>query len=243
MKRNHRRGFTLIELLVVIAVIAILTALLFPVLAQAREKARQTACLSNMKQMGLATTLYAQDWDEVPPPGIAVERFADPGTPANWLGAIVPYARSRAIFVCPDSRKPPSDPGARPCTALGCGSYAANAVVAGRPLSVVPDPAQIVYLQEDLWRESTSWLFPLGPLRSGQYLAWGLARLGLIHPWGLWEEGRANPGGGNLLYVDGHVHYKPKAALRSSDFGLVPDDVDGPSTEYGWAGPYYHAAF
>src|SRR5579863_5184611 len=62
--RSARSGFTLIELLIVIAVIAILAALLFPVFSQAREKARQTACLSNLKQMGLGVTMYAQDYDE-----------------------------------------------------------------------------------------------------------------------------------------------------------------------------------
>ncbi len=65
MVKRHALGFTLIELLVVIAIIAILAAILFPVFAQAREKARQTACLSNMKQAGLATVLYVQDYDEM----------------------------------------------------------------------------------------------------------------------------------------------------------------------------------
>ncbi len=70
MLRNHsspRFGFTLIELLVVIAIIAILAAILFPVFAQAREKARMVACLSNSKQMGLGVAMYAQDYDETLP--------------------------------------------------------------------------------------------------------------------------------------------------------------------------------
>ena len=67
MKCRQKRGFTLIELLVVIAIIAILAAILFPVFAQARAKARQSACLSNMKQLGTGLTMYAQDWDETLP--------------------------------------------------------------------------------------------------------------------------------------------------------------------------------
>jgi prepilin-type N-terminal cleavage/methylation domain-containing protein len=64
---SKKRGFTLIELLVVIAIIAILAAILFPVFSRAREQARKTACLSNMKQMATATMMYVQDWDETFP--------------------------------------------------------------------------------------------------------------------------------------------------------------------------------
>src|SRR5436189_3665924 len=70
-RRTRRPGFTLIELLVVIAIIAILAAILFPVFAQAREKARQASCLSNVKQLGLALAMYAQDNDEMFPRAMA----------------------------------------------------------------------------------------------------------------------------------------------------------------------------
>src|SRR5207302_5942836 len=66
-RRSSRTAFTLIELLVVIAIIAILAAILFPVFAQAREKARQANCLSNFKQIGLGVMMYVQDWDETYP--------------------------------------------------------------------------------------------------------------------------------------------------------------------------------
>ena len=82
-RRCSRYGFTLIELLVVIAIIAILAAILFPVFAQAREKARQASCLSNCKQLGLASNMYVQDYDETFPYNLG-PRFA-PSTVADRL--------------------------------------------------------------------------------------------------------------------------------------------------------------
>ena len=107
--RKGKSGFTLIELLVVIAIIAILAAILFPVFAQAREKARSISCLSNTKQMGLAFMMYAQDNDElfpsvgydapdpriVPPDPTKLVRFP-------WSDAIQPYSKNRQVIQCPN---------------------------------------------------------------------------------------------------------------------------------------------
>lgn len=100
MKRLNR-GFTLIELLVVIAIIAILAAILFPVFATAREKARQTSCTSNLKQLGVAFTQYEQDYDEVPPVGNSQTNQI-----LGWAGQIYPYIKSTKAFVCPDDTTP-----------------------------------------------------------------------------------------------------------------------------------------
>jgi len=92
----RRNAFTLIELLVVIAIIAILAAILFPVFAQARDKARQTADLSNLKQIGLAIQMYAQDYDETmaPAEGWRPEVQADPGQFVTWMALVLPTPRT-----------------------------------------------------------------------------------------------------------------------------------------------------
>jgi prepilin-type N-terminal cleavage/methylation domain-containing protein/prepilin-type processing-associated H-X9-DG protein len=87
----RNRGFTLIELLVVIAIIAILAAILFPVFAQAREKARAITCISNLKQIGLGLAMYVQDYDETYP----YDHYAPTAaTDVNWFGAIYPYVKN-----------------------------------------------------------------------------------------------------------------------------------------------------
>ncbi|MBQ0105905.1 MAG: DUF1559 domain-containing protein [Armatimonadetes bacterium] len=123
-----KKGFTLIELLVVIAIIAILAAILFPVFAQAREKARQTSCLSNLKQIGTATMLYADDFDECLP---LILNNAEPqysyykaqaGYPCqyynlsavqwgclekfpSWMDSIFPYVKNVEMYKCPNNKK------------------------------------------------------------------------------------------------------------------------------------------
>ena len=110
MNRTHRsdshtrRAFTLIELLVVIAIIAILAAILFPVFAQAREKARQTSCLSNLKQLGLGLNMYAQDYD-----GTLSQTSWELGSfkaKVHWSYLVQPYIKNQQIFVCPSDTHP-----------------------------------------------------------------------------------------------------------------------------------------
>jgi prepilin-type N-terminal cleavage/methylation domain-containing protein/prepilin-type processing-associated H-X9-DG protein len=96
LRYTTRRGFTLIELLVVIAIIAILAAILFPVFAQARGKARAISCLSNMKQLGTSFMMYVQDYDETFPLGVQ-EDWNN-----SWPTAVQPYVKSLGIFRCPD---------------------------------------------------------------------------------------------------------------------------------------------
>jgi prepilin-type N-terminal cleavage/methylation domain-containing protein/prepilin-type processing-associated H-X9-DG protein len=100
---RKRSGFTLIELLVVIAIIAILAAILFPVFAQAREKARATSCLSNAKQLGLGVLMYAQDNDETYPMGCD-----DTWWQGGWSMTTQPYIKNIGILRCPSDTRPVS---------------------------------------------------------------------------------------------------------------------------------------
>src|SRR5438445_2148810 len=98
MRRTRRSGFTLIELLVVIAIIAILAAILFPVFAQAREKARATTCLSNCKQIGVGLRMYLDDYEGA--------------YPFSWFGqygfdvALLPYMKNKGVWACPSNPLP-----------------------------------------------------------------------------------------------------------------------------------------
>ncbi len=96
--KQRKRGFTLIELLVVIAIIAILAAILFPVFGRARENARKTSCLNNLKQIGLAFTQYSQDYDEY-----MVKARYSPSATSSWMLRLEPYTKNRQIFRCPSA--------------------------------------------------------------------------------------------------------------------------------------------
>jgi prepilin-type N-terminal cleavage/methylation domain-containing protein/prepilin-type processing-associated H-X9-DG protein len=119
--KSNRFGFTLIELLVVIAIIAILAAILFPVFAKVREKARQASCASNEKQLGLSILQYVEDYDESWPNGINPGNGSSPG--AGWATQVYPYVKSAKVYVCPN------DNGVEGGTAVD--SYALNMNLAG----------------------------------------------------------------------------------------------------------------
>src|SRR5713226_5188933 len=110
MRRSKRFAFTLIELLVVIAIIAILAAILFPVFAQARERARMTACVSNMRQIGSGLMMYVQDYDEAFP--FCRFHVDQTGQPVYvWRNAIRPYLKSLDVLGCPSNPYSRGTPG------------------------------------------------------------------------------------------------------------------------------------
>ena len=107
ISHTSRSAFTLIELLVVIAIIAILAAILFPVFARARENARRSSCISNMKQIGLGVFQYLQDYDEKFPLAVT-GRYYSATESMGWADEVQPYLKSIQIYQCPSETTPPS---------------------------------------------------------------------------------------------------------------------------------------
>lgn len=208
-------GFTLIELLVVIAIIAILAAILFPVFARARENARRSSCQSNLKQIGLGIMQYTQDYDEKLPyqqvtgEAGAVPHFQDPAWGMSWQLGIYPYTKSWQLVACPSaiySSLAGYD---------GDTSYLANGVVIptgySRSLAAIQNTANIIMVHEDGYRTNRSSTRPIvSDPADHSFYAWMYSS----------EQDTVHFGGGNLLFVDGHVKWKLQSAICASDFGL-----------------------
>lgn len=200
-----KKGFTLIELLVVIAIIAILAAILFPVFAKAREKARQTSCLSNMKQLGVAVLSYVQDYDETLPntwygPG------AWPGA-YQWPQAVYPYIKNWQVFLCPSDsgRNIVSNNGAAGSSlsyAFSVAYYSGSGVAgvsasgpANKALAAVQDPAGTVIMTESTGGTETGWANIAG--QPANLTTW------------MGTAARHNDGV-NVNFIDGHAKwYRP----------------------------------
>ena len=229
--RTRKQGFTLIELLVVIAIIAILAAILFPVFARAREKARQSACLSNCKQLGLAVMQYVQDYDGCYPDsssvgllysngyqgaahiteyGIRIWADATQAAPYGMARTLGPYIKNQQMFICP------SDPKVdRWIPGNIRGSYYMRHAIDGYAFSVrmpvaesvIKRPAQLAMSLEEAWH-------------------WGGAE-----PW-LWSGNDIGPKDCNACYFDGHA--KVMKFPFSGSSGVINYDANWFLQNHGW---------
>jgi len=210
----------LIELLVVIAIVALLAAILFPVFAQAREKARTIACASNLKNLGTAVLLYAQDYDERLP--LAASVVATPPFFLNWHDIIDPYVRNEQIWLCPSSSIPATDASNnKPTSHFGYNAFYLNGIrldfgnfgtAGGVALGAIAEPAATVLLADARASKAQSYCGP-----DGKYL------LPPSQPdadcWG--RPDARHTEGVNAQWIDGHVKW-----LRPAQFygGQSPAD-------------------
>ena len=220
----RRSAFTLIELLVVIAIIAILAAILFPVFAQAREKARQTSCLSNMKQIGTAALMYCQDYDERTPRnwyGVdgfeATTAVGDTPERYKWMDALQPYVKNTQIFTCASASQLPYIPRTAlqsGQTTTRYGSYAYNRAYgqvdvesdttpAGKSLAALALPSDTVWFAETVGGGPYDFDFRWPDVASNPTITTTSPRKLATGPAEFIIE--RHQGKTNILWCDGHV--------------------------------------
>ena len=223
------KGFTLIELLVVIAIIAILAAILFPVFAKAREKARQISCASNMKQLSLAFLQYTQDYDEaLPKSGQHGTTAACAGVPdASWVlpeaidttvanvctatqkpvpnGALYSYVKSEGVYKCP------SDSQANSKTL----SYSMNSNLSALGIAAINSPANCVILVDE--SNDNEWGSTIAGLNNGNFAAPTGTSSDGSPTWGDHPTKR-HTDGGVFAFDDGHVKYYKPNNLKLANF-------------------------
>ncbi|HTE18509.1 MAG TPA: DUF1559 domain-containing protein [Armatimonadota bacterium] len=259
MKQDRRvwGGFTLIELLVVIAIIAILAAILFPVFAQAREAARKASCASNMKQLGTAIAMYGTDYEGTLVGG-GGNCFGSPRPPCDpggdgstdaasvpgqqWQWVIQPYIKNWNVYKCPSDPKPI----ANAPVSYGINNIALNSASGetGINESAVQAPADTVALMEigeGSWARLDMGETTNAVRMVGDNTIWdSWDRVAKVDPG--WSWGDSQPrhgGGGNILWVDGHVKFARLGQCtetlpnRNIGNGLTFDKITGPQAPGG----------
>lgn len=222
----RRAAFTLIELLVVIAIIAILAAILFPVFAQAREKARSTSCLSNMKQIGLGLRMYMQDYDEQlffraasnaasTRANVSVAKTAPSYNSLQWWNLLMPYIKSNALFACPSDAGPTLSPDSNGVLNINR-SYIASCAVEDLADAQISNSVDTIVITEkwdvkssgsaiaESWMEAFDGDMAADPANPTKY---PLGYIGVRHQ-----------GGVNSAFYDGHAKWlKPGTIAGSRD--------------------------
>ncbi len=218
----HKKGFTLVELLVVIAIIAILAALLFPVFAAAKEKAKQTACLSNMNQIGLATVLYQEDYDDqlffrtVSATSVGRTRVASPTYmsktvnpalyyPELWYNLLTPYDKSTKIWACPSDGQPTISADSNGADTIAR-SYIISSAIEDLASSQVENPVSSIVVTEKWSTAGDTWVDEMdGDMLPQQ-----------TFPNEMNVPANRHTGGMNSSFFDGHAKWLVPGAIWAS---------------------------
>ena len=243
IQKTSRYGFTLIELLVVIAIIAILAAILFPVFAKVREKARQTSCLSNEKQLALGFVQYSEDYDETMPACPWDDTLSK-----SWGSAIYGYVKSTQVYVCPDDAH--STATTHPVSYCLNGDLSYGVTGQSFKISAFNAPASTVLLFEvtGVTADVTTPANDYSPTQNGGAFVWSSYNTGRMgqparnHSINAYDPTGVHTDGSNFALADGHTKWMRGAAVSAGDPAVAPasgscdQDICVDAWNSGWTG-------